>query len=71
MATGHTVHPSLIAGHIAVAALAVAAMRVAPPIVITLEWRQAGQPGMMLNESPRRIPMQRRANRSFAIALLD
>jgi hypothetical protein len=71
MTTGRTIHPSLIIGHIAVAALALAAMRVVQPFAIAPEWHQLGQPRLLPIESPRRVPMPRRAGRRFVIAVHD
>jgi hypothetical protein len=71
MTEGHLNQKSLIAGHVAVAALALATMRIAQPIVTTPLLHQAGQAGFVLNASPRRVPSPRRARRSIAIALLD
>jgi hypothetical protein len=71
MTAGHANHPLLITGHIAVAALALAAMRVVSPIANAPQWHQPRQPSLLLSESPRRVPMPRRTNRSIAVTLLD
>jgi hypothetical protein len=71
MATRRTTHPSLIAGHIAVAVLALVSMRVTAPIAFAPEWHQRGQARLLLSEAPRRVPMPRRAGRSLAITLHD
>jgi len=71
MTKGRANHPSLIAGHLAVMALALASLRVAPPISFTPDMHQAGQSGVALNASPRRVSSPRRAKRSLAVISID
>jgi hypothetical protein len=71
MTKGRAIHPSLIAGHIAVAALALASLRVAPPVAVNPHAHQPGHPGLALNASPRRVSSPRRSSRSFAVTLID
>lgn len=66
MATTRIIRPSLVAGHVAVAMLALAAIiKFALPAAPLPQWHVAGPPGHSIALTPRRLPASRRAERAL------
>ena len=65
MTTTRLIRPSLIAGHAALAMLALAAIQFVMPVTSMPEWHSAGRLMLSITDSPRRLPGTRRAERAL------
>jgi hypothetical protein len=65
MRNDRLVHPSLIAGHAALAMLAVAAIHVTSPLPTAPQWHVAGHSRQVFEQRPRRLPASRRTERTL------
>ena len=65
MKTTRLLRPTLVAGHAAVAVLALAAFHVALPALPQPQWHAVGRPAQLISQAPRRLPASRRAERIF------
>ena len=61
----HLVRHSLIAGHAALAMLAVAAIHLTSPVPVAPQWQAAGRLHQVIGQMPRRLPTSRRTDRAF------
>lgn len=71
MTTTRLVHPSLIAGHAALAMLALATVHFVLPTPQLPQWHAAGQSRQVIGQAPRRLPASRRGDRALGGALSD
>lgn len=66
MTTTRIIRPSLVAGHAAVAMLALAAIiQFALPAAPLPQWHVAGPPGQSIALKPQRLPASRRTERDL------
>ncbi|MDP9423212.1 MAG: hypothetical protein M3Q19_10340 [Pseudomonadota bacterium] len=65
MTTTRLTSHALLAGHAAVAMLALAAIQAALPAVPQAQWHAAGRTVQPISHSPRRLPASRRSERAL------
>jgi len=64
MTTTHLTRPSLLAGHAAVAMLALAAIHVTLPAATQAQWHVTDRSVQPITQAPRRLPASRRSERA-------